>query len=181
MACRVPTTYRMRHVIYGSVCSVWLPLTVMVMWDIGVWSGAPCQWFSPAGIITTSPSLIVTTSWSVATLPVPSVTIRIWSPLCLWNLLREPALKWTMPKLKLLLSFCWKIVCRLTGLPVNKVPPAGSLVTWLILKTFMHPSWSGINWVWYSYLPESDGSHAETSVHHNTLLRLSSLHLAPLY
>ena len=70
---------------YASVWVVWLPATVMVMWAMEVESGAPCQWFSPAGISTTSPSDTVRVSVSDATLPVPSVMMRIWSPLWVWN------------------------------------------------------------------------------------------------
>ena len=70
-------------------------------------------------MMATSPSVTVTSSSRVATMPVPSVTIRIWSPLWVWNLLRTPAPKWTMPKLKLLLSSGSRIACRPTG-PVNR-------------------------------------------------------------
>ena len=53
---------------------------------------------------TTSPSVTVSISLSLATFPVPSVMTSIWSPECLWNLLREPAENLTIEKLKLLLS-----------------------------------------------------------------------------
>ena len=40
---------------------------------------APCQCFSPALICTTSPTVISRSSCSVATIPLPAVTTRIWS------------------------------------------------------------------------------------------------------
>ena len=43
-----------------------------------------------------------------------AVMTNIWSPECLWNLLREPALNSTMEKLKLLLSPVSKY-----GLPID--------------------------------------------------------------
>src|SRR5689334_9578101 len=62
--------------------------------------------------------------------------IRIWSLVCLWNLLREPALKLTMPRLRFVPSFGWNTFCRVTGFPVNSALAAGSWATSLGLTTF---------------------------------------------
>jgi hypothetical protein len=55
---------------------VLLPTNVIVMWPIVVSALAPCQWRSPALICAISPTLISHCSYSVATMPVPEVTIR---------------------------------------------------------------------------------------------------------
>src|SRR5437868_10909823 len=51
------------------------------MCPIVVLALAPCQWRSPALMCTTSPTLISRCSCSVATMPEPEVTTRIWSQL----------------------------------------------------------------------------------------------------
>ena len=52
---------------------------VIVMCDIYDSARAPCQWFSPLRMWTTSPTVICCSSVSLATMPTPEVTTRIWS------------------------------------------------------------------------------------------------------
>ena len=54
---------------------------------------APCQCSSPAGKKIKAPGVTVTSSFSVATIPFPSVTYKIWSNVWVWNTVAAPGLK----------------------------------------------------------------------------------------
>src|SRR5262249_58959667 len=79
----------------GYPCVARLPTSVIVICPIVVSALAPCQWRSPALMCTTSPTLISRCSCSIATMPDPEVTTRIWSQLCVCHPVVHPWLKFT--------------------------------------------------------------------------------------
>src|SRR5659263_338796 len=98
---------------------------------------APCQWLSPAGNWMTSPTLTTTSSFSVAQIPLPAVTMSTWSVVWVWNLLRAPGANVTWLILKNLLMAGVMMGCWVTCPPVKRALVATFLGTLLTFTIFM--------------------------------------------
>src|SRR4029434_8972295 len=89
-----------------------LPTVVTVICDIGESALAPCQWRSPALMCTTSPTVISRSSFSVATMPRPDVTTKIWSQSWVCHPVVAPSRKFTTLQRKLSDCPSPMIACR---------------------------------------------------------------------
>ena len=96
---------------------------------------APCQCLSPAGMKIKVPGVTVISSFSVATIPVPSVTYKTWSNVWVWNTFTAPGLKFiTATRRSSLLS---PIISCLVTLPLKILLVLSWASISLVLMTFV--------------------------------------------